>query len=194
MIAYTRVSTTDQQDNGFSLDAQADAIQSYAKAMDLNIAQVIQEQGSAKDLSRPLLVAALGQVEAGEAAGIIVLRLDRLSRSMRDFIAITERLEACGGVLISVRDHLDLSTPAGRLFARILIDFAQYERELIGQRTREGLARRRAEGHVLGRPGRVFDPLVVATVKAESRRLSLRENALRNDLQIHDVRRILRSC
>jgi DNA invertase Pin-like site-specific DNA recombinase len=92
--------------------------------------------------------------------------LDRVSRSVADFAALLERASKRSWGLVLLSPALDLADPAGRFTANVLASAAQYERELIGARTREGLAQRRAEGVRLGRPASVPDA-VVARIRDE---------------------------
>ena len=101
---------------------------------------------------RPGLAAALSAVEHGRADGLVVAKLDRLSRSLLDFAQLMERARAKGWALIALDLGVDTTTPAGEMLANVLAVFAQFERRLIGQRTRDALAVRRLQGAVLGRP------------------------------------------
>jgi DNA invertase Pin-like site-specific DNA recombinase len=102
--------------------------------------------------SRPGLTGALEAVEAGEADALLVAKLDRLSRSLVDFSALMERSRRKGWALIALDLGVDTSTPSGEMLANVLAVFAQFERRLIGQRTREALQVKKAAGVTLGRP------------------------------------------
>ena len=91
-------------------------------------------------------------LEAGDAAALVVAKLDRLSRSMIDFTALMATAQKQGWALVALDCAVDTTTPAGEAMANVLATFAQFERRLISQRTREALAVKRAQGVRLGRP------------------------------------------
>ena len=91
-------------------------------------------------------------VEAGQAQGLVVAKLDRLSRSLLDFAGIVERSRKHGWSLIALDLGVDTSTPSGEMMASVIATFAQFERRLIGQRTKDALAVKKANGVKLGRP------------------------------------------
>jgi DNA invertase Pin-like site-specific DNA recombinase len=155
-IAYVRTST-DEQRNG--ADAQRARLTAEAgrRGWALDVAE---EHASGKTLARrPVLRAVLDWLDAGDADLLAVTRLDRLVRSTADFAAILDRaarrrwsiavLDMGGG------DALDTSSATGRAMARMVVVMAELERELIGERTREGLAVVRARGVQLGKPSTV---------------------------------------
>src|SRR6266487_1209992 len=114
---------------------------------------MIEDAGySAKDLRRPGVRAALEQLERKQADGLVVAKLDRLSRPMLDFTAVMAKAQKEGWALVALDCAVDTTTPAGEAMAHVLATFAQFERRLIGQRTREALAVKRSEGVRLGRP------------------------------------------
>jgi DNA invertase Pin-like site-specific DNA recombinase len=91
-------------------------------------------------------------IEHGEASALVVAKLDRLARSVHDFSGIVARSAKRGWSLVVIDLELDMTEPAGKLMANILASFAEFERDLIGKRTKEALAVRRAQGVRLGRP------------------------------------------
>src|SRR5439155_23274781 len=91
-------------------------------------------------------------VEQGEAAALVVAKLDRLSRSLLDFAGLMERARRKGWSLVALDLGVDTSTPSGEMMASVLATFAQFERRLIGQRTKDALAVKRSQGVQLGRP------------------------------------------
>jgi DNA invertase Pin-like site-specific DNA recombinase len=103
---------------------------------------------------------ALAAVEAGEAQGLVVAKLDRLRRSVLDCPGLMERARHRGWDLIALDLGLDTSTPSGELIANVLATFAQFERRLIGQRTKDALAVKRAQGVVLGRSREIGEETV----------------------------------
>jgi DNA invertase Pin-like site-specific DNA recombinase len=95
---------------------------------------------------------ALETLKRGEASGLVVAKLDRLSRSMVDFSKIMATAQRQSWALVALDVNVDTSSPSGEAMAHMLATFAQFERRLIGQRTREALAAKRAAGVRLGRP------------------------------------------
>lgn len=152
VVGYVRVSTAKQADEGVSLAAQRERLAAYCKLYDHELLTVEADEGaSAKTLERPALRAALARIERGEADALLVLKLDRLTRSVRDLGELLETHFATGrGVLLSVQDSIDTSTAAGRLMLNLLVSVAQWEREAIGERTKTALAQVKSEGGRLG--------------------------------------------
>jgi DNA invertase Pin-like site-specific DNA recombinase len=117
------------------------------------LVDVIEDVGySAKDLRRPGIRVALETLEGGDARGLVVAKLDRLSRSMLDFTGLMAKAQKQGWALVALDCAVDTTTPAGEAMANVLATFAQFERRLISQRTREALAVKRSQGVRLGRP------------------------------------------
>lgn len=150
-LAYVRVSTVDQAEEGASLDAQESALRAECEQRGWKVEIVREEGRSAKNLRRPALQAALTRLDRGEAAYLVAVRLDRLSRSVADFASLVDRARRKGWGLVLQSPALDLSDPAGEFTANVLASAAQYERRLISSRTREGMAQRKAEGATFGR-------------------------------------------
>lgn len=136
-IIYARVSTEEQKQKGYSIEAQLEACRSYAKAKGWEIVMEYKEAKSGKAAeNREQLQRALTFLENGGADILLVWRLDRLTRSIVDFQKIVERV---GARISSVVEGLDMSSPGGRFVANVLIAFAQYERESISERTSLGI-------------------------------------------------------
>ena len=155
VVGYVRVSTAEQADSGAGLDAQRAAIAAEVERRGWELLDVFEDKNgaSAKTMrNREGLTAALDVVESGGADGLIVAKLDRLSRSLLDFAGLMERSQRNGWSLIALDLGVDTSTPSGEMMANVLAVFAQFERRLIGQRTKDALAVRRAQGVRLGRP------------------------------------------
>lgn len=149
IVAYCRTST-DQQT--VSLDAQRSSIEAWALAGNHEIVSWCVEQASAKDTNRPELQHAMNLLAEGFADGLVVTKVDRLSRSVIDFATLMDDFTKAGKALVCIADSIDMTTPAGRFVAGILAGLAQLERELIGQRTSEALQELKRQGRVLGRP------------------------------------------
>jgi DNA invertase Pin-like site-specific DNA recombinase len=153
VIGYCRVSTEEQSNSGAGLAAQRAAIVAECERRGWQLVDTIEDRGySAKDLRRPGIRTALDELKRGTAGGLVVAKLDRLSRSMLDFTAIMARAQRESWALVALDCAVDTTTPAGEAMANVLATFAQFERRLIGQRTREALAAKRAAGVQLGRP------------------------------------------
>lgn len=151
VVGYIRVSTDKQADHGISLDAQRAKIQAYAVAMDLDLVGIIEDAGaSAKTLDRPGLRAALSMLDKGKAEALLVVKLDRLTRSVRDLGDLVERYFATRCSLLSMSDAIDTRTAAGRLVLNVLTSVAQWEREATGERTRDALAHKASKGEFCG--------------------------------------------
>ncbi|WP_437776171.1 recombinase family protein [Sorangium sp. So ce1097] len=150
-IGYVRVSTEHQADGGVSLAAQRAKLEAYATAMDLDLVDIIEDPGvSAKTLDRPGLQRALGMFDAGQASALLVAKLDRLTRSVRDLDTLISRYFAARFSLLSVADSIDTRSAAGRLVLNVLASVSQWEREATAERTRDALAQLRADGVRLG--------------------------------------------
>ena len=166
VIGYTRVSTEEQAESGAGLAAQRAAIGAEAERRDWSV-QWIEDAGySAKNLRRPGIEDALAALRASQADALVISRLDRLSRSWLDFTGLMETARREGWALVALDLGVDTSTPNGEMMAKVMASFAPFERKLIGQRTREALAQRRAAGVRLGRPRGTPDP-VIKRIEAE---------------------------
>jgi DNA invertase Pin-like site-specific DNA recombinase len=153
VLAYARVSTQEQADSKAGLEAQKAAIAAEARRRGWTIVETIEDAGySAKDLKRPGIKRALEELERGRADALVVAKLDRLSRSMLDFTRLMRQAQRQNWALVALDCAVDTTTPAGEAMANVLATFAQFERRLIGQRTREALAQKKAQGVQLGRP------------------------------------------
>lgn len=157
MVGYLRVSTNEQAASGAGLEAQEAAIRAEATRRGWTLHAIHTDAGiSGRSLTkRPALDAALADVESGVAGGIVVAKLDRLSRSLLDFAGLMERAQDKGWNLVALDLGIDLSTPAGEFMASVMASAAQWERRIIGQRTKDALATRKAAGVRLGRPPNV---------------------------------------
>ncbi len=147
-----RVSTDKQAEHGVSLDAQVAKIQAYAALYDLDIVATEVDAGlSACSLERPALTRALAAMKSGRADGLIVVKLDRLTRSVRDLGALVDGYFAGERfALISVSENVDTRTAAGRLVLNVLGAVSQWEREAIGERTSAAMQHKRACGEYTG--------------------------------------------
>lgn len=150
-VGYVRVSTDRQADQGVSLEAQAEKIRAMAVVQSAELLEVIIDGGeSAKSLKRPGMAKLLAMVDAGKVQAVIVAKLDRLTRSVKDLCELLERFERRGVALVSVAESLDTGSAAGRLVLNIMAAVSQWEREAIGERTRDALGHKRVKGERVG--------------------------------------------
>ncbi len=150
-VGYIRVSTEKQADVGISLEAQTEKIQAMAVVQGLELDEVIIDAGeSAKSLSRPGMERLLQLVDSGAAETVIVAKLDRLTRSVKDLAELLEHFNRRGASLVSVAESLDTGSASGRLVLNIMTAVSQWEREAIGERTRDALSHKKAKGERVG--------------------------------------------
>lgn len=165
VIGYVRVSTQEQASEGVSLEAQEAKLWAYAALYELDLVAVVADAGqSAKTLERPGLQQVLATLDAGEAEGVLVAKLDRLTRSVRDLGALLEGYFGSRFALLSVADQVDTRTAGGRLVLNILTSVAQWEREAISERTKIALAHKKAQGVKLGAPA-FADQVAIARMR-----------------------------
>jgi site-specific DNA recombinase len=154
VIGYIRVSTEEQAADGVSLATQREKLNGYAKLYDLDLIAVIEDAGeSGKTLNRPGLQEALAMIRRGEAGGLLIAKLDRLSRSVVDWNTLIDGYfgERAGKQLFSVADSIDTRTAAGRLVLNVLMSVSQWERETIGERTKDALQHKIRNGERCGK-------------------------------------------
>ncbi len=154
VIGYIRVSTEEQAAGGVSLAAQREKLAAYAKLYELDLVEVIEDAGqSGKTLQRPGLQRALEAIRRGRADGLLIVKLDRLSRSVVDWNVLIDGYfgERAGKQLFSVADSIDTRTAAGRLVLNVLMSVAQWERETIGERTKDALQHKIRKGERCGK-------------------------------------------
>jgi len=175
VIGYVRVSTDEQAVSGAGLEAQRQAIAAECRRRGWQLIEVIEDAGwSAKDLRRPGIKAALEVLESGDAKALVVAKLDRLSRSLLDFTKVMATAQKQSWALVALDCAVDTSTPTGEAMASMVATFAQFERRLIGQRTREALAIKKAQGVRLGRPPTVPQKVVRRIQRQRARGETLR--------------------
>ena len=153
LIGYARVSTEDQTPL-----PQAQALRAGG------CAEVHEEQASGGDRARPVLARVLERIRPGDT--LVVVRIDRLARSLSHLLEVIERLEAKGAFFRSLRDPIDTASPQGKFTLQVLGAAAEFERALIRERTKAGLASARSEGRIGGNPGlRARDPAALRKVR-----------------------------
>ena len=153
IFGYARVSTEAQ-----NLEAQTDALHRAGAA------RVFADRISGSLRARPELDRMLDQLRPGDV--VMVTRYDRLARSLQDLLDIARTIAASGAGFRALAEDIDTTTPAGRLVFHVFASIAQFERERIAERTKEGLQAARARGRVGGRP-----PALSPAQKAEVRRM-----------------------
>jgi DNA invertase Pin-like site-specific DNA recombinase len=149
-IGYCRVSTDKQSEKGVSLEAQTEKIRAMAVVHGFEQIEVVEDGESAKSLNRPGMQRVLGMVQRREVQAVIIAKLDRLTRSVKDLCELLELFEHREVALISVAESLDTSSAAGRLVINIMAAVSQWEREAIGERTRDALQHKRGQGERVG--------------------------------------------
>lgn len=174
-IGYIRVSTDEENDSGLGLEAQRATIEGEAARRGWDLVRIYTDTASGRSLARrPGLEQALGGLEAGQAAALVVSKLDRLSRSTKDFATLMERAQRKGWAPVVLDLGVDATTPAGELVASVMVSVAQWERRAIGERTKEALAAKRAQGAKLGRPRQLPDLVRKQIARMRAEGLSLR--------------------
>lgn len=138
-IGYARVSTKDQ-----NLSLQRDAL------VKEGCQQIFEEKQSGTKSDRPQLQRMIAQLRKGDT--VIIWKLDRLGRSLRDLVSLVTEIQDKGAGLRSLHDSIDTTTPQGKLTFHLFAALAEFEREIIGERTRAGLESARARGRKGGRP------------------------------------------
>ena len=153
---YTRKSTTEGLDSGFSsLDAQREAGELYIQSQRANgwvaLPTRYDDGGfTGANVERPALARLMEDIERGAVETVVVAKVDRLSRSLLDFARLMEKFDKHGVHFVSVTQHFDTSTSMGRLTLNLLLSFAQFEREMIAERTRDKIRASRRHGRWTG--------------------------------------------
>lgn len=145
LVGYARISKGDEQSTAVQRRALRDA----------GCERIFEEAASGGRWDRPELHRMIEQLRAGDV--VIVWKLDRLSRSLKDLLHILDRIESAGGAFRSLTENIDTTSSAGRMMMQMIGSFAEFERAMIRERTSAGLAQARAEGRIGGRR-RKLDP------------------------------------
>jgi site-specific DNA recombinase len=166
IVGYVRVSTEDQAREGVSLATQQAKIEAYVVVKDWMLLEVIQDDVTAKPLKRPDVQRLLSLVEVGQVDVVIIYKLDRLTRSVADLDKLMKLFERKMVALVSLQESLDATMATGRLMMNLLASVSQWEREVIGERTRDAMQHLKAHSQVYCRP--VFaDAGTLAWMQAE---------------------------
>lgn len=178
LIGYARVSTEDQ-----AADPQTDELRAAGCLV------VHQEFASGASRSRPVLASLLRSIRPGET--LVVVRLDRLARSVKHLLDVIEQLEARGAHFRSLRDPIDTRTPQGMFSLQVLGAVAQLERSLISERTKAGIKAAARRGKLPGNPGlRARDPVAIRKASAGWSHAHLQEVLQTVDTWLPTVRRL----
>jgi len=174
---YVRVSTQDQVQHGFSLDAQQDNLINYAKVLGYEIFKVYRDEGkSAKDLKhRPEMMQMLADAEAKKFSAIFIYKLDRFSRSLKDLILTIDKLKEWNIDFISLQDKIETASASGKLMFHIISAFAEFERNIIGDRTKFGMERKAKEGGFITKAPKGYDLVNKKLVLNESEVLQVNQ-------------------
>lgn len=153
-ILYARVSTTDKQDP----EMQLLELREYVSRRGWELCGTFVDRTSGSRESRPALDEVISLCQQRRVDVVVVWKLDRLGRSLKHLVNILAEWETLGVAFISLRDNLDLTTPSGKLMFHVIGAMAEFERALIQERVKAGLAQARREGRRGGRPKRVWRP------------------------------------
>lgn len=150
VATYSRVSTSH---HGQNPEVQVHELRRYCAARGWVVTEEIVDHGFSGGTDvRPGLKKLLAMVKAREVDAVVVVKLDRLFRSLKHLVVTLEEFQALGVQFVAVKDNVDYTTPAGRLFVQMLGSLAEFEKSLLRERTMMGLAHARAQGKRLGRP------------------------------------------
>jgi DNA invertase Pin-like site-specific DNA recombinase len=153
VIGYVRVSTDEQAESGLGLEAQERKIRAFCELKGWELVDVIRDEGkSGTTLKRPGLRRALREVARSNVDGLVAAKLDRVSRSSVDMALVFEWFRDAGASITLLDVDVDTSTPIGQAIASFMALFAQLERDMTAQRTKDALAALRARGKPTGRP------------------------------------------
>ncbi len=158
---YLRVSTIDQ-----NTELQKAELLQYLSNRGLNLVASFEDKASGTNDSRAQFQAMLISAKRREFDVLVVWKLDRFGRSLRDIVVHLNDLHECGVIFVSVKDQIDLGTATGRLMLHLLGSFAEFEASLIKERVKAGIANARRKGIKLGRP-RTTDPQLIKNLRAE---------------------------
>jgi DNA invertase Pin-like site-specific DNA recombinase len=188
VVGYARVSTNEQGESGAGLEAQRAAIATACEQRGWKLTTIHEDIASGKTRKRrPGLDAAVAACERGEADGLIAAKLDRVSRSVLDYAALHEHARKKKFAVVTLDVGVDSTTPEGELFVNMLISFAQFERRVIGARTKAALAIKRDQGVKLGGAHRPSTPVATRRRIARHRRDGLSYAAIAERLNADGV-------
>ena len=188
VAVYARVSTKEQ-----STETQVTQLTAYCQSRGWTDVAVFRDDGiSGVRDNRPELDRLRQRMMNGEFSAVVVSKMDRLGRSLGMILRFWDDADAAGVRVIVIDQGIDTSTPAGRLQRNMLAALAEFERELILERTRAGIARARALGKKFGAPRRISEPIAREVRERRARGESLRMISQRMNIKLGGVRSVLR--
>ena len=139
-IGYIRVSTDEQAREGISLESQKAKIKAYCKLNDLGLIGIIEDAGkSGKDLNREGIQSLISEIKARRIDAVVVYKLDRLSRRVRDTLSLMDLIEKKNLAFHSITERIDTKSAMGKFFLNIMASMNQWERDIISERTKDAL-------------------------------------------------------
>jgi len=148
-IGYCRVSTIGQSIDGVSLDAQKGKIEAWGQLHNYDVVVLVETQSGKRADNRPVLQKTIDRA-CRDRVPLVFYSLSRVSRNTREMIEIAERLEKNGADMVSLSENIDTSSASGKMVFRLLAVLAEFERDVISERTRTALAHIRANGGIIG--------------------------------------------
>jgi site-specific DNA recombinase len=140
-IGYVRVSTDEQAREGISLESQRAKIAAYCNLNDLELTEIIEDAGkSGKDLNREGIQSLVGEIKARRIDAVVVYKLDRLSRKVRDTLSLMDLIEKKSVAFHSITERIDTKSAMGKFFLNVMASMNQWERDTISERTRDALS------------------------------------------------------
>ena len=150
---YIRVSTEDQVKQGISLQAQEEALKNYVSALGYDLFEIYRDEGkSGKDIKgRKAMSKMLDEAQARKFQAIFIYKLDRFSRSLKDLIETIEKLKGWGIDFVSLQDKIETTSASGKLMFHIISAFAEFERNVTGERTKFSMDKKARDGYLVSR-------------------------------------------
>jgi len=205
---YVRVSTQDQAQHGYSLKAQQEALENYSKALGYEIFKIYKDEGkSAKNMNRPQMIKMLEDAENKKFSAIFIYKLDRFSRSVVDAILTIDKLKKWGIDFVSMQDKIETASATGKLMFHMISAFAEFERNMIGDRTKFGMERKAKEGGFITKAPKgyilVNKELIIKDQEADQVRkifeeflnsdISLTQLAKKHDMTTAGIKKLLKN-
>jgi len=151
IVGYVRVSSDKQADAGMSLEVQESQIIKYAELYDIGLGEIIMDAGeSAKSLKRPGMLRLIELMDSNLCQGVLIVKLDRLTRSVKDLCYLLERYFSKDKILISVQEKIDTNSAMGRMVMNVVMSISQWEREATSERTKSVLQHKKTKGERIG--------------------------------------------
>ena len=183
---YARVSTSNGQQDP---EMQLRELREFCERRGWSVVREYVDRISGSKDSRPALNQLMSDAGQRKIDTILVWKLDRFARSLKMLVTSLSELEALGVAFVSLRDNLDLSTPSGRLMFHVIAAMAEFERALIQERVKAGVANARAKGKRIGRPGNKLNPTAVFALRSSG--ASIRAIAVQLESSVGTVARML---